>query len=72
MSTNIGSLTQMERDAILAGLRMLATRMSGRDGAPALIESDGSGIGDILTGSGTHDGLTEEQVWDLGDRWANS
>jgi hypothetical protein len=54
--------SQAEFDAVIAALRLLATRMvSDPDGTEQC-------VGDILTCSGDHAGLTVDGVHDLADR----
>jgi hypothetical protein len=56
--------SEAERDAVYAALRYLATGLNRID--PLVTPNDGD-IGDILTNSGAHAGLTGEQVHDLCD-----
>jgi hypothetical protein len=54
---------QREFDATLAALRLLATALHKGEVAP-----DDGDVGDILTCSGDHPGLTSEEVHDIADR----
>lgn len=56
-------LNKKETDAILAGLRFLQKALELGNVKP----NDGD-VGDILTDSGTHEGLNEEEIDDLIDK----
>lgn len=56
------TMSSREYDAMLAGLRLLATAMKER-----LVLADDDDIGQILTCGMQHPGLTDEQVHDLAD-----
>lgn len=55
-------VTPAQFDAILAGLRMLATGLE-----RGTVTPNDNDVGDILTCGGEHPGLTAAQVFDLGD-----
>lgn len=49
-------------DALLAGVRLLAGALG-----EGMVNPDDGDVGDILTNSGEHPGLTASEVYDLGD-----
>lgn len=53
----MSEFTAKERDAILAGLRLLQFSLD----AGTVTPNDGD-VGDILTCSGDHDGMTAEEI----------
>jgi hypothetical protein len=57
-----------EFDAVIAALRLLARVLNDPTGDPVTVEPDDGDIGDILTNSGTHAGLTSDEVHDIADR----
>lgn len=65
MKTNI-TISGPERDAILAGLRLLQCGLDRREGYYAVSPNDGD-VGDILTNSGEHPGMTAEEIDGLCD-----
>lgn len=52
-----------EFNALIASLRLLSAAMSG-----GLVKPNDGDIGDVLTDSGTHEGLNAEQIHNLCDR----
>lgn len=54
-------LTQRERDALWAGLRLLQASLDRAPGAYLVMPDDGD-IGDILTCSGDHAGMTADEI----------
>lgn len=52
---------EKRRDAILAGLRLLQCGMEKREGYHPVEPNDGD-VGDILTNSGLHSGLSVEEI----------
>jgi len=58
----LNNLNDQEMDAVLAGLRLLATAIKER-----LVIPDDGDIGSILTNSGAHAGLNADQVHELCD-----
>jgi len=57
------SVNADEFNALIASLRLLSAAMSG-----GLVKPNDGDIGDVLTDSGTHEGLNAEQIHDLCDR----
>lgn len=62
-SIPLPKVSKVEFDALIASLRLLSAGMSG-----GLVRADDGDIGDILTDSGTHDGLSADEVDSLCER----
>lgn len=60
-------LTQEQYDAALAGARLLARALKAGD-----LEPNDGDIGDILTNSGAHAGLSAQAIHAMADAWQSA
>jgi hypothetical protein len=67
MATRFIELPAAEFDAVLAALRHLAVSLAADESDAGRVRPNDGDIGDILTCSGEHAGLTAEQIHDLAD-----
>jgi hypothetical protein len=59
----LANVTTPQRDAILAGLRLLAVALTKGE-----VEPNDGDIGSILTNAGGHEGMSPDDIHDLADR----